>query len=86
MFKWLVGFRKLFMAVLFLVVAVMLLLSEQVPASDWMKHMSSVVIAFMGTNVSEHIINVAKDWIKQKKEALSEKKSKDKKSKTSVNK
>lgn len=65
--KWLVGFRKFAMAGIFLAVAVTLLVTGQIPAVDWMKHMSSVMIAFMATNVGEHIINVAKQWIQQRK-------------------
>lgn len=68
MFKWLAGFRKFAMALLFLFVAVALLLGGVVPGDTWMEHMSSVMVAFMATNVSEHIINVAKDWVKQRRE------------------
>ncbi len=67
MFKYLTGFRKFTMSIVFLVVAVALLLTDQVPQEDWMKQMSSVMVAFMATNVGEHIINVAKDWVGKKK-------------------
>jgi ABC-type proline/glycine betaine transport system substrate-binding protein len=80
MFKWLAGFRKLAMAMIFLIVAVGLLLAGQIPNADWMKQMSTVMVAFMATNVGEHIINVAKDWVQHKKEQLSEKSSEDSKS------
>jgi type IV secretory pathway VirB2 component (pilin) len=62
----LTGFRKFAMAVIFLVVAICLLLFDVVPKDDWMKHVASVMIAFMATNVGEHIINVGKEWIKKK--------------------
>lgn len=66
MLKYLTGFRKFTMAIIFLVVAVGLLLFEVVPASDWMKQVSSVMIAFMATNVGEHIIAVGKEWLSAK--------------------
>ena len=63
----LTGFRKFTMAIIFLVVAVTLLLYGVIPADDWMKHASSVIVAFMATNVGEHIISVGKEWIREKK-------------------
>jgi hypothetical protein len=66
MFKWLTGFRKFTMAIIFLFVAVALLMGGVVPKDDWMKQVSSVMIAFMATNVGEHIIAVGKEWISEK--------------------
>jgi len=65
--RYLQGFRKFTMAVLFLVVAIILLVSSSIPADDWLKHVSSVMIAFMATNIGEHIIGVTKDWLEGKK-------------------
>ena len=52
------------MAIIFIVVAVTLLLVGMIPSDDWLKNVSTVIVAFMATNIGEHIINVAKDWIK----------------------
>jgi hypothetical protein len=54
------------MALIFLIVAIGLLTYGVIPREDWLKHVSSVMIAFMATNVGEHIINVGKAWIKSK--------------------
>jgi len=62
----LTGYRKFTMALVFLVVAVCLLVFDVVPKEDWMKHAASVMIAFMATNVGEHIINVGKEWLNAK--------------------
>ena len=66
--EWITGFRKFTMAMAFLVVAVVLLSLEMVPSDDWLKQVGAVMTAFMATNVGEHIISVAKDWIKRKKD------------------
>lgn len=66
MLSFLTGFRKLLMAMCFLVVAVILLVTKQVPSADWMKHVAEVMVAFFATNVGEHIINVGKDWIAER--------------------
>lgn len=63
---YLVGFRKFAMAAIFLLVSIVLLIMGEVPNQDWMKHVSSVMIAFMATNVGEHIIKVGKEWISEK--------------------
>ena len=60
------GFRKWSMAIIFLAVAVVLLVFEQVPSVDWMDNVSEVMVAFMATNVGEHILNVTKEWVKGK--------------------
>lgn len=66
MLKVLTGYRKFTMAVLFLLVAILLLTAGTIPKDDWLKHVSSVMIAFMATNVGEHIISVGKEWINEK--------------------
>ena len=67
--KFLTGFRKWTMAVIFLTVAVLLLVTGVLPSSTWLDNVAEVMVAFMATNVGEHIINVAKEWVKEKKNA-----------------
>ena len=67
MFKFLTGFRKFTMSLIFLLVAIILLMAGEIPKEDWLKYVSDVMVAFMATNVGEHIINVVKDWVKNKK-------------------
>ncbi len=61
------GFRKWSMASLFIIVATTLLVFEYVPGDTWMQYMSSVMVAFMATNIGEHIIGTVKEWGKSKK-------------------
>jgi len=61
------GFRKLSMGIIFVLVATILLVMGYVPSDDWMKNVSAVVIAFMSTNLGEHIVAVAKEWGNSKK-------------------
>ena len=68
--KFLIGFRKWTMAVIFLLVAVVLLVTGVIEQKDWLDNVAEVMVAFMATNVGEHIIKVGKDWIaeRQKKD------------------
>lgn len=61
------GFRKLLMGIVFLMVAVVLLILDYIPQDNWLEHVSAVVIAFMGTNLGEHIIKIGQTWMNQKK-------------------
>lgn len=66
MFKWVIGNRKFFMVALFLMVAVYLLLDKRVPAQDWLDNVSEVMVAFLGANIGEHLMEVGKKWIETK--------------------
>ena len=61
------GFRKWSMALLFIVIATVLLVMGYIPGQDWMKQMSTVMAAFFATNVGEHIISAVKEWGDSKK-------------------
>ena len=62
----LVGMRKFLMATIFLLISTTLLLFGIVPADTWMKHMAEVMVAFMATNIGEHIISIGKQWIEER--------------------
>lgn len=64
--EWLTGFRKFTMAIIFLAVAVVLLVTGLVPPNDWLKHVGAVMTAFMATNVGEHLIQIGKEWIQRR--------------------
>ena len=63
--KFLTGFRKWTMSIIFLTVAVVLLLTGFIPKETWLDNVSEVMVAFMATNVGEHIINAVKGWVKK---------------------
>ena len=48
----------------------LLLVFKQVPSTDWMDNMSEIMVAFMATNIGEHIINVAKGWVSAKSKSV----------------
>lgn len=66
--KFLNGFRKWSMAALFLGTAVILLITKQIPSKGWIEAVGAVMIAFFGTNVGEHIIDAAKEWVAKRKD------------------
>jgi len=65
-FKWLVGFRKFTVVIIFLCVSLGLLLAELMTGSEWVQYNSQVVIAFMATNVGERLLNLGKDYFRDK--------------------
>lgn len=64
--EWMVGFRKFTYGILFFSVSLVLMLTGYVTGEEWIKYNSTVVTAFFATNVGEHIINIGKEWIKNK--------------------
>lgn len=65
--EFFVGMRKFAMALIFLAVAIILLVTGVIPKEDWLDNVKDVMVAFMATNIGEHLISVGKDWIKEKK-------------------
>lgn len=64
--QFMIGFRKLFYGVLFFTVSLILLLFDIVTGEEWIKYNSGVVTAFFATNIGEHLVNVGKDWVKDR--------------------
>lgn len=64
--KYLIGFRKFTMGATFLLVTLILLLNDVVSSGDFMKHNKEVIVAFMATNIGEHLINIGKKYIDDK--------------------
>jgi uncharacterized membrane protein len=67
MFSFLIGSRKFLMVLFFLVTAVYLLVTKQVPAADWLDNMSKVMISFLGANILEKMGDVAGTYLDGKK-------------------
>ena len=61
--SFLTGFRKFTYGLIFLTISLILLMFEIVDGADWIKYNKEVAVAFMATNVGEHIIQVAKTWV-----------------------
>ena len=64
--KLLIGFRKFTYGFIFLSVSLLLLLGGHISGAHWIEYNRDVAVAFMATNISEHIINVAKTWVNDK--------------------
>lgn len=60
--EWLVGSRKWSMAALFLASAVTLRVLGYVGPEGFIDALSTVMVAFMGSNVGEHLIGAIKDY------------------------
>ena len=67
MINFLSGFRKFTMAIIFILVSLALLAMKFITGSEFISTTRDVVVAFMATNVGEHIIGAVKEWIKKKK-------------------
>lgn len=57
---WLLGFRKAILTLVYLVVATSLLVTGYLPADNWLGNVTTVLVTFLGTNVSEHILQAIK--------------------------
>ena len=68
MLNWLIGFRKFTIVLLAITLATVFLLTGHIPGSDYAKVLGSMVVGFVSSNIGEHLINAAKEWIKTKKE------------------
>jgi hypothetical protein len=64
--KFLIGFRKFTLAATFFIVSLILLLTGIVNSSEWIKYNSEVAIAFFGTNIGEHLIQLGKAYFQDK--------------------
>lgn len=64
---FLVGFRKFIAFAVYFFVALILLVTDVIPSDTWLTEVTKVAVAFMGTNIGEHLINLGREWIANKK-------------------
>lgn len=64
--RFLVGFRKFSYGLIFILISLILLLSGYISGSDWILYNKDVALAFMATNIGEHLIKITKDYINDK--------------------
>lgn len=50
------GKRKYTITLIFLVTAVGLVVTKQIPGDDWLQYTTYVIMGFFGGNIGEHII------------------------------
>jgi len=64
MFKdFLLGFRKFAMGAGFILISLVITLLGHLEAQIWAETGRDVVVAFMATNIGEHLIKAGKQWI-----------------------
>jgi len=69
MLKFLLGFRKFTLTAIYLLVAILLLVLGVIPAEGWLEQVTAAVVAFLGTNIGEHLLNLGKEYLKGKSNA-----------------
>lgn len=62
-----IGVRKFVLAILFIAIALTLMLTRFITGSEFITTTRDVVVAFIGANIGEHVINAVKGWINAKK-------------------
>ena len=62
----LIGLRKFTYGLIFLAISLILLMFDIVTGPDWIKYNKEVAVAFMATNIGEHLINLGKEYFKDK--------------------
>ena len=65
--KFIVGLRKFTYGIIFLTVSLILLMFDIIEGADWVKYNKEVAVAFMATNIGEHLVNLGKQYITDKK-------------------
>lgn len=61
-----VGVRKFVLAILFIGIALTLMLTNYITGNEFIMTTRDVVVAFIGANLGEHVIEAIKGWIKKK--------------------
>jgi len=56
-----IGYRKLFLGIIYIISCVVLLILGYLPGNGWMDAMSTAVAAFFGANLVERVTDVIKD-------------------------
>ena len=68
--QFLNGFRKFSVIVGFMIVMVAMRLTNYTNGAEFAENLQLAVVAYMGANISEHIIDVTKQWLNSKKESV----------------
>lgn len=66
MLGFLVGFRKFTIMVVFLLVMVTFRILNYIDGAQFAENLQIAVVAFFGTNLGEHLINIGKEWVQGK--------------------
>jgi len=62
-----IGVRKFVLALLFITLGLGLMLFNFITGNEFIMTTRDVVVAFIGANIGEHVIETIKDWIKVNK-------------------
>ena len=65
-FAFLTGFRKFTVMVAFMAIMVLFRVLDYVNGQEFAENLQLAVVAFMGTNLGEHLIQLGKDWVQGK--------------------
>ena len=65
-FGFLVGFRKFTVMVAFMSIMVLFRVLGYVNGQEFSENLQLAVVAFMGTNLGEHLLSLGKEWVQGK--------------------
>lgn len=66
MFGFLIGFRKFLIMLIFLVVMIIFRVLGYINGAEFAQNLQLAVVAFFGTNIGEHLLNLGKKWVEGK--------------------
>lgn len=66
LFAFLLGFRKFVIMTLFLLVMIAFRIFDLINGEQFATNLQVAIVAFFGTNVGEHLINLGKDYLNGK--------------------
>ncbi len=70
LYGFLIGFRKLVALLAYMLVMTYLILKHYVTGAEFAGNVTTALVAYFGTNISEHVINIGKDFIASKSKSL----------------
>lgn len=65
-FQFLVGFRKFTIMVAFMAIMIVFRVLDLVNGQEFAENIQLAVVAFMGTNLGEHLLSLGKDYVQGK--------------------
>lgn len=64
--SFLVGFRKFFITLLFISVMIIFRILNYINGAEFAENLQLAVVAYLGSNVGEHLLDLGKKWVEGK--------------------
>lgn len=83
LFGFLVGMRKFTAMMIFMAIMVIFRIHDLINGEQFAQNVQIALVAFFGTNIGEHLINLGKDWVTGKLKEITDAEAAEKSGKSS---